>query len=449
MTDLVVFIVEDDPIFGSLLEYNLKQNKDYTIFRYPTGKECIDNLYRKPFAITLDYNLPDMNGREVLKKTREVLPDVEVLMVSGQEDISTAVSLIKDGAYDYFAKQDSDIKTRLWNSLNKIRNNLELKGEVENLREALATRYDFAKVILGNSPAITQIFSLIEKACRTNITVSISGETGTGKELVARAIHYNSPRRKRPFIAVNMTAIPKELLESELFGFEKGSFTSAIARKKGKFEEANGGTLFLDEIAEMDITLQSKLLRVIQERELVRIGSSEVIKLDIRFLVATNKNLAECVRKGTFREDLYYRLLGLPIHLPPLRDRGNDALMLAKHFADEFARENRLPKKSISADVRTKLLKYPFPGNVRELKAAIELAVVMANGEQIMGDDLSFATISENLDLFIDDSLSLRDYNRKIVLSYMVRYNNNMAMVAKKLGIGKSTLYKMRQDGEI
>jgi len=449
MNDLVIFIVEDDQIFGTILEHSLKMNEDYTVFRYLTGKECIANLYRKPFAITLDYSLPDMNGREILRKVKEVLPDVEVVMISGQEEINTAVDLIKEGAYDYFEKKDSDIKTRLWNILIKIRKNLELKGEVENLREALATKYDSSKMILGNSPAITRIFSLIEKASMTNITVSISGETGTGKELVAKAIHYNSSRRKKAFIAVNMAAIPKDLLESELFGFEKGSFTGAQARKTGKFEEASGGTLFLDEIAEMDVNLQSKLLRVIQERELVRIGSSEIIKLDIRFLVATNRNLAEEVRKGNFREDLYYRLLGLPIHLPPLRDRDGDVLILAKHFADEFCKDNKMQRKGFSNEVKEKLLNYPFPGNVRELKAVIDLAVVMANGDQIMADDISFTCLNENQELLIDDSLTLSEYTRKIISSYMVKYNDNMVLVAKKLNIGKSTLYRMRQNHEI
>jgi DNA-binding NtrC family response regulator len=441
--------VEDDPIFGTILEHNLKLIEEYSLFRYTTGKECLANLYRKPFAITLDYSLPDMNGGEILKKVKEVLPEVEVVVISGQEDISTAVNLIKEGAYDYFAKKDTDVKNRLWNALNKIRKNQELKGELENLRAALATRYDFEKLILGNSPAITKVFTLIEKACRTNITVSISGETGTGKELVAKAIHYNSDRRKKPFIAVNMAAIPKELLESELFGFEKGSFTSATAKQTGKFEEANGGTLFLDEIAEMDINMQSKLLRVIQEREVVRIGSSDPIKLDLRILVATNRNLAEEVRKGNFREDLYYRLLGLPIHLPPLRERSTDILILARHFADEFSRENKVPRKSFSGEAKDKLMKYPFPGNVRELKAIIDLAVVMANSDQILDEDVSFSPMNPSLEVIMDETMTLDDYNRKIISSYLAKYNNNIFLVAKKLDIGKSTLYRMRQNKEI
>ena len=449
MSDHVIFIVEDDPIFGKILEHNLKQNEDFSVFRYTTGKECIANLHRKPFAMTLDYSLPDMNGREILHKVKSILPDVEVVMISGQEDITTAITLLKEGAYDYIVKKDIDIRNRLWNLLIKIKENRDLKGEVENLREALATKYEFEKIILGNSPAISKIYSLIEKACKTNITVSISGETGTGKELVAKAIHFNSNRRKKPFVAVNMAAIPKDLLESELFGFEKGSFTSAVARKTGKFEEANGGTLFLDEIAEMDINLQSKLLRVIQERELVRIGGSGIIKLDIRLVVATNRNLAEEVRKGNFREDLYYRLLGLPIHLPPLRERNNDVLLLAKHFADIFSKENKVPRKAFSNEAKEKLLRHPFPGNVRELKAIIDLAMVMSNEDQILADDISFTPGNENMEVLLTDSMSLDDYNRQIISSYLAKYDDNIVVVAKKLKVGKSTLYRMRKNHEI
>jgi DNA-binding NtrC family response regulator len=449
MRDLVVFIVEDDPIFGTLLEHSIKLNEDYSVFRYATGKECLANLYRKPFAMTLDYSLPDMNGREILRKVKETLPDVEVVMISGQEDITTAVGVIKEGAYDYFEKKDIDIKTRLWNTLNRIRNNHELKGEVETLREALATKFDFDKVILGKSPAILGVFSMIEKAIKTNITVTISGDTGTGKELVAKAIHFNSVRKKKPFIAVNMAAIPKDLLESELFGFEKGSFTHALARKPGKFEQANGGTLFLDEIGDMDVNFQAKLLRVIQERELVRIGGTEVISLDIRFLVATNLNLAEEVRKGNFREDLYFRLLGLQIHLPPLRERNGDVLILAKHFADEFCKDNKFPKKTFTNGAKEKLLNYAFPGNVRELKAVIDLAVVMANSEEITEADILFPSLYENQELIINESFTLNDYIRRIISSYLVKYHNNMTLVAEKLDVGKSTLYRMRQNKEI
>jgi len=449
MSDFVIFIVEDDPWYGEMLEYRLKMNPEYIIYRYLNGKDCLANLYRKPAVITLDYTLPDMNGQEVLKRLKQNQPETQVVIISGQEDIATAIGLIKEGAYDYLVKKDDEILNRLWNTIMKIRENHALKGEVEYLRNELGKKYDFEKSILGKSPAITRIFSLIERACKTNITVSVSGETGTGKELVAKAIHYNSELRKKPFIPVNMAAIPKELLESELFGFEKGAFTGAQARKAGKFEEANGGTLFLDEIAEMDFSLQAKLLRVLQERELVRIGGSEVIRLNIRFIVATNRNLAEEVKKGNFREDLYYRLLGLPIELPPLRERGSDILILAKHFSEEFCRENKMEKTGFTTDAKEKLQKYSYPGNVRELKAIIDLAVVMSDGSQITADDITFSSTNKDHDLMLDDSMTLQDYDRKIISSYLARYDDNLLLVAKKLGIGKSTLYRMRKNNEI
>ncbi|MCX6268584.1 MAG: sigma 54-interacting transcriptional regulator, partial [Bacteroidetes bacterium] len=239
-----------------------------------------------------DYHLPDLNGAVVLKKIRQISPETQVVIVSGQKDIPTALDLIKDGAYDYIVK-DHDSRSRLWNVILRIRENQSLKNQVERLQEEVTRKYDFEKTIIGKSDVIRNIYTLIEKAVMTNINVSITGETGTGKEVVAKAIHYNSVRRKKPFIAVNMSAIPKDLLESELFGYEKGAFTGANTRKTGKFEEATEGTLFLDEIGDMDLALQSKLLRVIQERELVRIGGKDTIPLDLRLIVATHRDLRD------------------------------------------------------------------------------------------------------------------------------------------------------------
>jgi len=287
----------------------------------------------------------------------------------------------------------------------------------------------------------------MEKASNSNITVSISGETGTGKELVAKAIHYNSKKKKKKFVAVNITAIPRELLESELFGHEKGAFTGAITRRIGKFEEAIGGTIFLDEIGEMELALQAKLLRVLQERELSRIGSNEIIKLDIRVIVATNRDLGEEVRKGSFREDLYYRLLGLPILLPPLRDREKDVLMLARHFLKEFRKENEVSVKSISNKAKEKLLKYPFPGNVRELGSIIELAAVMAEGEEIEESDLSFGSIRNEKSLMMEE-MTLTEYTHRILSYFLEKYDNNVLKVAEKLDIGKSTIYRYLKEME-
>jgi transcriptional regulator with GAF, ATPase, and Fis domain len=245
-----------------------------------------------------------------------------------------------------------------------------------------------------------------------------------------------------------MAAIPKELIESELFGHEKGAFTGAIARKAGKFEEANGGTIFLDEIAEMDLSLQSKLLRVLQEREVIRVGGNENVKLDVRLIVATHKNLAEEVKKGNFREDLYYRIIGLPIELPPLRERGNDVLILAKHFADEFSKDNKLGNLIILQDAKDKLLKYNFPGNVRELKAIIDLAAVICDNNEIKANDISYTSAIKE-EHFIAEKKTLREYNCDIIKYYLNKNNSDVVATAKILDIGKSTIYKMIQDGEV
>lgn len=442
-----IFIVEDDPWYGEILEYHLSLNPDYTITRFTTGKECLANLHSKPNLITVDYSLPDVDGEELYKKIKEINHDIPVIVISGQDDVSTAVSLLKQGVSDYLVKDDNT-KDLLWNAVIKIREKQDLKQEIEQLKEELGKKYQFDKLIKGNSNAIKKTFSLIEKAARTNINVSVTGETGTGKELVAKAIHYHSDRAKKPFIAVNVSAIPRELIESELFGHEKGAFTGAITRKTGKFEEAHKGTLFLDEMGEMDMSLQSKLLRVIQERELTRVGGNENVKFDIRLIVATHKNLLEEVKKGNFREDLYYRIIGLPIELPPLRDRDNDIILLAKFFLEEFCKENKMPVIQLSADAKEKLLKYSYPGNVRELKAVIELAAVMGNDKELTADDLQFNSVKRG-DALLYEEKTLKSYTIDIIKHYLNKYDSNVLKVADKLDIGKSTIYKMIQLKEI
>jgi two-component system response regulator AtoC len=265
---------------------------------------------------------------------------------------------------------------------------------------------------------------------------------------VAKAIHYNSDRSKKPFIALNMSAIPSELLESELFGYEKGAFTGAAGRKTGKFEEANKGTLFLDEIGEMEPGMQSKLLRVLQERELSRLGGHEKIKLDVRLIVATHKNLADLVKKGSFREDFYYRIMGLPIELPPLRERGTDILLLAKTFLDDFVKENRMEAKYLSTEAKNKLMKYHFPGNVRELRSAIELSAVMCDGKEISADDIGFHNSAADSVAVAGDK-TMDEYTRDIIKAYLNKYDNNVLKVAQKLDIGKSTIYKLLQDKKL
>lgn len=447
MESFKIFVVEDDEMYGQLLAYHLSLNPDYEVEVFTSAKKCLNSLHLKPSVITLDYSMPDMSGGELLQKIKSQHPDIPVVIVSGQEDISTAVKLLKEGAYDYIVKDD-DAKERLWNSIRHIRENKSLKEEITYLREEIGKKYEFNKIIKGNSPAIKKVFDLMEKAAKTNITVSITGETGTGKELVAKAIHYNSKQNKKNLVAVNVAAIPKELIESELFGHEKGAFTGANTRRIGKFEEAHQGTIFLDEIGEMDLNMQSKMLRVLQEKEVTRVGSNEVVKIDVRVIVATHKDLAEEVRKGNFREDLYYRLLGLPVKVPPLRERGNDILLLAKFFIDEFCKDNKLSKISLSPEAQKKLLKYPFPGNVRELKAIIELASVMANDGVIEEDNISFNSATTLSDLLMEE-MTLKDYTTSIISHFLEKYNNNVVLVAQKLDIGKSTIYRMLKNEEL
>ena len=447
MSTFKIFIVEDDELYGQMLKHHLSLNPDYEVELFLTGTDCLKNLHKNPSVISLDFRLPDISGHKVIKEILEYNPEIPVIIVSGQEDITTAVELLKEGAYDYFVKDDNT-KDRLWNAITKIKENLELKQEISELKEEIGKKYEFNKIIKGNSPAIKKIFGLIEKAINTNILVSLTGETGTGKELVAKAIHYNSPRSKQPFVAINVSAIPKELIESELFGHEKGAFTGATTRKLGRFETANKGTLFLDAICEMDKSMQSKLLRVIQERELTRVGGNEIIKFDIRLIVSTNKNLPQEVKKGNFREDLYYRLLGLPIELPPLRYRGDDILILAKYFVDEFCKENKMKKLSISTAAQEKLMKYPFPGNIRELKAIVELAAVLTNSDIIDENDISLNTTNTITDFLLEEN-TLKVYINNIIKHYLQKYDNNILMVAKKLDIGKSTIYRMIKHNEI
>jgi two-component system, NtrC family, response regulator AtoC len=441
----LIHIVEDNEWYNKLLAHHLSLNPDFVVERFFTGKDFLAALSKKtPSVVTLDYRLPDSNGEILLKKIKETNPNTEVIIVSEQEEIEIAIALLKAGAYDYIVKT-KDIGGRLLNTINNIRKKNQLKTQIFTLNKEVTKKYAFENTIIGSSPAIKKIFDLISKATETNITVSISGETGTGKEVIAKAIHYNSSRKNNPFIAVNMAAIPSGLIESELFGHEKGAFTGADARRKGKFEEAANGTLLLDEISEMDLNLQTKLLRVLQEKEITRIGSNFPVKINCRIIIATNKNLQQEVKAGRFREDLYYRLIGLPIHLPPLCERDKDVLLLAKHFTDGFCKENNLPCKILSEDALKKILSHQWPGNIRELKSVIELSVVLSSSEEILPEHIVIET-TDALTNVISNEMSLREYSRKIVMLYMAKYNNNTKIVAEKLNIGQTTVYRFLKE---
>lgn len=438
-----IFIVEDDLWYSEVLEYLLKLNPDYEVIKFTSGKDCISRLHEKPSLVTLDYSLDDMNGEEVLDKIKTFDPEIPVVVISGQEDVSTAINLLRNGAYDYIVK-DEEAKDRIWRVVQNIREKHSLQETIQELRQEVSSKFNFQNLI-GNSPAMARVKTLMEKAVSTSINVSILGETGTGKEVVAKCIHYNSLQKDQPFVPINVAAIPSELIESELFGHEKGAFTGANAMRKGKFEEADGGTLFLDEIGEMDINMQSKLLRVLQERELQRVGGNQTIKVNARLIVATNRDLAEEVQNGNFRQDLYYRLLGLPVELPALRERGDDLLLLARSFVDGFCSENGLKTPTLSKEALDKLMAYPFPGNVRELKAIMELACVMNADGVIQANDISFNSSGSVGDL-LNHEQSLKDYTKQIIRHYLDKYDNNVLLVADKLDIGKSTIYRMIQN---
>lgn len=441
-----IYVVEDNTLYAQILKKQLTDD-GYYVKLFHNGRDFMACIDEKPDLVTLDYTLPDMTGYDLLKKIQRRIPGTNVIIISAQENIATAIDLMKNGAYGYIVKEP-DTREKLSNIIKNIRERDQLLKENLLLKDAVKEKFNFRTLIKGNSREIDHVFELMDKATQTQISVSISGATGTGKELVAKGIHYNSKRSNKPFIAINISAIPDGLIESELFGHEKGAFTGADSRKIGKFEQANGGTLFLDEIADLDFVLQAKLLRVLQERELVRLGGSETIPLDVRIITATHKNLSNLISEGKFRKDLYYRLLGLPIELPPLKDRGNDIILLAKHFVDEFCRENDMEPKEISDEAKKLLLTYHYPGNIRELKAVMELACVMSNRNIIKATHLNM-NVDDNIQNLLATEKTIEEYTQEIIKHFLTKYNHNVRLVATKLGVGKSTIYRMLQNKEI
>lgn len=448
--NFLIYVLEDDKLYNTVLLHFLSLNPEHEVKAFSTGAELMRALHERPDFITLDYSLPDGNAGQLMKQIKETLPDARIVIISAQQDVKIAIDLLKKGADDYIVK-DGETQDRLWVAVKNCKEKISLKKEIETLQNEVNRKYNFQKAIIGNSPAMKPVFSLIEKAAITNITISVTGETGTGKDLVAKAIHYNSIRRTKPFVPVNIAAIPAELMESELFGHEKGAFTGASAQRLGKFEEAHKGTLFLDEIGEMDINLQAKLLRVLQEKEITRIGSNKIVPIDVRIIVATHRNLLAEVKKGNFREDLYYRLLGLTIQLPPLRNRDNDILLIAKYFIDQFCSENALPKKFLSMEAKKQLLSYQFPGNIRELKSVIELSCVMSDGDEIelahsqrMGGTANTSSITS-----LEEPVTLRRFTLQLLQDYLEKYEYDVLKVAQVLNVGKSTLYRLIKNKEL
>lgn len=440
MDDFLIFIVEDDPFYGNLLQYHISLNPDYNVSLFSTAKECLDQLHLKPDVVCVDFGLPDMTGDQLLEQIIERNNALPVVMISGQEDITVAVSLLKKGATDYIVKNENT-KDLLWQSILKIRTNSGLKKEVETLKEELGVKYRFDNLI-GNSPGMLKTFQLMEKAISSNINIRITGETGTGKEVVAKSIHYNSDRKNKNFIAVNLAAIPAELVESELFGHEKGSFTGAHNQKMGKFELAHKGTLFLDEIGEMDLSIQSKILRALQEREFTRVGGNTTIKFDVRLITATHRDLTEEVHQGNFREDLYYRLMGLPIELPPLKSRGEDIVLIAEYLLEQNALEYKSKRCGLDRSAKKKMMGYSWPGNVRELKAVVDLACVMCHDNTILAEDLSFSILNGRAPIS-SEGKTMKEFTEELIFDALKKNNGNVLEAARILDIGKSTIYNL------
>lgn len=383
-----VFVIEDDPMHFKLIKLSLEE-EIFDVNWFQNGKDFLDRLNENPEIIVLDHMLPDMSGLEILRKVHEYNSDLNVIFFSGQEDVGVVVEAYKLGAKNYIIKNQNAF-VEFKNAIKNINSNLQLKKEVEYLREIVVDRKKYTNII-GESPEILKVLRLIQKVEKSSLLTLITGESGTGKELVAQAIHYNSNRGKKPFVAVNVSAIPHDLVESEIFGHEKGAFTGAEGKRIGKFEEAEGGTIFLDEIGDMDMQIQTKLLRVLQESKITRLGSNKEIQLDVRVLLATHKNLFTMVKEGKFREDLYYRIQGFLIDLPPLRERGSDVVVLAKHFVNEFCEKNKMPVKTIEKDAMKMIVEHTWPGNVRELKAVMERAILISDTNMINTEDLVFS----------------------------------------------------------
>ena len=393
-----VFIVEDDWEFAEELKKDLEASNEngsltYDIKVFDTGDECVKELSVNPELVILDLKLPGMSGLELLQQVKQYNNEIKTIVLSGQKEVEQVIEVYKAGADDYLVKNEKYLD-ELEQAIHRLTNNIKLRKQVDKLKEQIVDRNKYS-LILGGSPKLLEVLKLMQKVEKNDIMVLITGESGTGKELVARTIHYNSHRKNNAFIPINVPAIPEDLIESELFGHEKGAFTGAVNKRIGKFEEGDGGTIFLDEIGEMDLDLQAKLLRVLQENEVVRVGSNKIINIDVRVLASTNRDLLQEVKAGRFREDLYYRLNGFLIDLPPLRERGDDILLLAKNFLDDFCKRNKLPAKKISQGAAQTLLNYDWPGNIRELKSSIERAILLAETNEIQYNDLINCTTEE------------------------------------------------------
>jgi two-component system, NtrC family, response regulator AtoC len=452
----LIYIVDDEETISKLLEHWVTKKWGYEARSFATGEECLENLNTIPDAVILDIMLPGIGGVETLKRIKSRYPDIPVIMLSAQGKVDVAIETIKLGATDYFSKPVDFTKLEV-GVKNAIQTH-DLSREVSRLREAVGKPVHFDSIISDNG-AMQEVFKLVQKVKDNDICVLVLGESGTGKELIAQAIHYNGNRKDKPFVVVNCASIPHDLLESELFGHEKGSFTGAHQRRIGKFEQAIGGTLFLDEIGELDLSLQAKLLRVIQTKQFERVGGNETLTTDVRLVSATNRDLVKAVAQKQFREDLYFRLATFPIMLPPLRDRRSDILLLAEHFLKKFSVEVSKPGIGFSKKALKLLYEYAWPGNVRELENAIQRALLMADGPTITDKDLPLAvvtfgsreetTVSSPLSLGVEHIRPLEKVKEEIIRLALKSTEGNIVESARRLKIGRATMYRLMKKYKI
>jgi DNA-binding NtrC family response regulator len=440
-----ILVVDDDARMRELVAKVLAR-EGYSVRPLPCGQDVLQTLEEGPADLVIsDIRMPAMDGLTLLQEIKRVAPETSVLLMTAFGSIDTAVQAIKAGAYDYVTKpfKMDEIIVVVRRAMEERR----LRAEVRALREEVSTKYNFSN-ILGKSQPMLDLFALIKKVAGSRSTVLIQGRSGTGKELVAKAIHYNSPRRERSLVTVNCSAIPKELLESELFGHVKGAFTGAVANKRGLFEEADGGSLFLDEIGELPPELQVKLLRVIQEREFKRVGDIRTITVDVRLIAATNRDLAQAMKEGIFREDLYYRLNVIPMVLPDLKDRAEDIPLLVTYFLLKFAKEADPPIEGISKEAMRLLLEYDWPGNVRELENVIERAVILGHGPQILPEDLPAHLRAHTVRIRHQTSEAstsrptLEELERDYIATVLGETRWHRMQAAHILGIDRRTLYR-------
>jgi two-component system nitrogen regulation response regulator NtrX len=438
-----ILIVDDDAEITESVS-GLLADEGYGTVTAGNGKEALARVKDRNIALVLlDVYMPGMNGLEVLTTLKKMSPNTGVIMISGEADIDTAVRATKGGALDFVEKplQPDRLLVSVKNALERV------SLESENIR--LARELKKQQVMIGESEPMKRLWEDIQRAAPSKGRVLICGENGTGKELVAAAIHENSPRKKRPFVKLNCAAIPKDLIESELFGHEKGAFTGATSRKEGKFELADTGSLLLDEIGDMSLETQAKLLRVLEENEFEHLGGKSSISVDVRVISSTNKDLAKEIKQGSFREDLYFRISVIPIEVPPLRERKEDIPLLVDHFIRVFCEENNKPSKEISEGAVRVLMSYHWPGNVRELKNLVERVVIMADEKSIKDTHVT-PLLSEAKVVTTDKPLSdlVENFEKSLIISELRRMNWNVSQAASRLGIDRANLHrKMRRYG--